>query len=364
MSSIRIRKAVCWSHLDPFAGRVMSHRIYEKLHRRVALSRARGEPAVMLTLHYDRTPYGGSDDDDGPERLWDTASEGQHLNRAMQRLSKALGKSLRGKWIAKAEFQNGGWLHFHVILLGVGFVPFEVLKESWGHGGVYVSPGRGKRLRYMTKYATKEGGAGYPDWLYDREPKSVKIYRTSPGFWKELDDYEASKDPQEYSLSSELPVFTPEVRKRCVYRAKADAALDEAYGCYESIRQRIERAGRTVKVSIDGHTSEVEVDEYALRRGLRRVCGGNEYRELGWYRYEGNKYDFDLAVGIAKQSQKEAVPLARPTGRSQRHRPFTCLTSQKLTAETPRSILDYLWSNWESTTLFDESSHVTVKGVA
>lgn len=131
---------------------------------------------LFLTLTYKRDEY------DGPEKLWRAAKEKRHFSRFIDRLERRLGRNLRGKWFAKIEFQEGGWLHWHVVLESKERIENSVLREVWGHGFVNVRKMTKIGARYVCKYVSK--GSTIPDFLLDERARSIKITRTSPGFWR------------------------------------------------------------------------------------------------------------------------------------------------------------------------------------
>lgn len=333
--AVYVRQMCCWSHLDPVAGPIMAHRIGQRLHRRLALSRKNGEPWVMLTLHYDRTPY-----EDG-EELWDEASRLQHLNKAMQRIGKAIGKNLTGRWIAKAEFQGSEWLHFHVIITGVSYMKFDLVKDAWGHGGCYVSRGVGRHAYYLAKYCTKESGDSYPDWLYHRSAKAVKLYRTSPGFWKALEDYEVGEQIEADGQDPLAEVDrSPEVRRHREYVSTKFAAMEERYGATRTIAQCIDEARKVVRCRDDqGRAIEVEADAYAVGLALRENGSAYKGKHFGWDVYEGTIHDVKDAVTLADLMTREmagdqAAVDAAPEGGRGRGARFTCYPSKNSTGKT------------------------------
>ncbi len=349
MSEVFIRKAHCWSHLDPLAGPKMARCIGQRLHRRLALARMNGDAWVMLTLTYDREPY-EPDDPDAPEHLYDEAARLQHVNKFMKRLGDALGTKFTGKWIAKVEFQKGGWLHYHLILIGPSFIPHNTLLETWGHGACYVSAGTGRHAYYVSKaarYATK-AEEGYPEWLYERTPKAVKLYRTSPGFWTPLIEYEQAKDAERRATldDDDEATDTPTWRKRRQTIAERDADIDAAYGAETTIRQRIEDAQKCVRVRVPGEGEFiVECDEFLLRKTLDALCGEQERDWYGWRVYKGNALDVRHAARMANAQLKrwaadriaEQPAAASPDDASS----FTC-NRHKNSTDQP-SILDLAW---------------------
>lgn len=154
--------------------------------------RCKGNQGIVLTLTYDRSPYANALD------LYRRQSEERHVRLFIRRLERHLSCKLTGKWFCKMEFQRGGWVHFHMIILGVSRVPHADLTELWSHGFLSVKRLTPKAVRYCTKYVAK--GGGIPAFLYAEPAKSIKIVRVSPGFWatKPVDepDPEVVDDPE------------------------------------------------------------------------------------------------------------------------------------------------------------------------
>jgi hypothetical protein len=139
--------------------------------------RCNGERGVFLSLTYNRNAY------DTPRDLYRAASTEQHVAMFIRRLSRALGHKLTARWICKMEFQAGGWVHWHLIILGFTRIPHEIIASCWQHGYAWVSKLNPERIRYLAKYVAK--GGSLPAFLYGEPPRSVKVVRTSPGFWSE-----------------------------------------------------------------------------------------------------------------------------------------------------------------------------------
>ncbi|MEM6538823.1 MAG: hypothetical protein AAF668_13970 [Pseudomonadota bacterium] len=188
---ITVRPKTVRSHLCPIEGPRLAAYEGRRLERWLAACRYRGEDVMFLTLTYDPAPYGGVNHPDCIESIWEAAKRNKHLSRCMTRLGEALGRSLKGMWRAKAEFQpRSGLLHFHVLLRGFPFIDFRILRDAWGHGVVKPLRAQRKHARYIAKYAAKSGKMSFPDFLLDQSARSVKLWHTSPGFWDILHDVE------------------------------------------------------------------------------------------------------------------------------------------------------------------------------
>jgi hypothetical protein len=168
--AIRERSSGSW--LDPSASGLLGWKLGRRL-----LWRCRGHRGVFVTLTYRREGYSS------PLELYRRQAERQDVPLFIRRLSRALGVSFKGKWLCKLEFQQGGWVHWHIVLLGVRRIEFAVLKRCWTHGFPWISKITPRTCMYLTKYVAK--GGQLPAWIYLEKPKSVKIVRVSPGFWPE-----------------------------------------------------------------------------------------------------------------------------------------------------------------------------------
>lgn len=157
----------------------------------------RGRGGLVLTLTYMREPYSG------PLDLYRRQSDERHLRRFMEKLGRVIHSSLEpherthtadgsyssplsGRWFAKMEFQEGGWVHWHVLLKWDRRIDWEAIRDAWGHGRIFVQKATPQRLRYVAKYLAKPEDV--PAFLLGERPRSVKIIRVSPGFWE--------KDPE------------------------------------------------------------------------------------------------------------------------------------------------------------------------
>lgn len=168
-----LREQAIDSWLDPVASVRLSKRLGDAL-----AERFRGKRGVFLSLTYDRSKF------TGPMDCYRKMSEQRHVRKFIKRLACFLGVDLAGKYICKLEFQMGdgvGYPHFHLMIEGIGFVPQAKLAELWGHGFVWISAATRKRCKYFAKYIAKADDV--PAWILQEPPRSVKIVRTSPGFW-------------------------------------------------------------------------------------------------------------------------------------------------------------------------------------
>ena len=167
-----LRQGHCRSWLDPRYASAAGAKLAERLQDRLKTEKG----GLFLTLTYDRAPWPDA------RELYRKASEERHVRRFLADLGSYLRTNFSGRWICKMEFQQGGFVHWHIILLGVKRIPHEVLTEFWGRGHVWVEMLKKKKhSRYLAKYIAKDGG--YPLWLLGERRGGVHVVRASPGFW-------------------------------------------------------------------------------------------------------------------------------------------------------------------------------------
>lgn len=171
MIAVRVKTSGSW--LDPNCSGLVGWKFGRRLWKR-----CKGETGLALTLTYRHDDYANS------QELWHRQQERQDVPLFIRRLARALRTSLKGRWVCKLEFQSGGWVHWHIILLGIDRIEHALLSEAWGFGYVWVKRMTKRRVMYLTKYIAKNSQV--PAWLYGERPRSVKVVRVSPGFWGEL----------------------------------------------------------------------------------------------------------------------------------------------------------------------------------
>lgn len=168
---IELRTNPSQSWLDAETGRILGWALGQRL-----TVRCRGHAGLFVTLTYRRSDHRDAQD------CYRRQSDEQHVPLFIRKVSRYLHRDLRGKWICKVEFQRGGWMHFHLIILDVDRIPHEALAQMWGHGFVWVNKLSPHRIKYACKYVSKAGSL--PAWLLMERPRSVKIVRVSHGFWE------------------------------------------------------------------------------------------------------------------------------------------------------------------------------------
>lgn len=182
---IGVREKTSDSWLDPRCSAIVGWKYGKRLWQR-----CEGHEGLFLTLTYRRDDY------EGPQDLWRKASDEQHVALFLRKIARHLGQSLKGKWFCKLEFQRGGWVHWHIIILDVPRVAHEILKHAWGKGHVWVRRLKKRQVFYCCKYVTKD--ASLPAWLLLERPRSVKVVRVSPGFWGDTQNRKGSEPDPDY----------------------------------------------------------------------------------------------------------------------------------------------------------------------
>lgn len=175
-----------------------ARRLSAKLGRRL-WERCQGRRGLFVTLTYRRDEYAS------PLDLYRKQSEHRHVREFLRRVARHLGRDLSGKWFCKLEFQRGGWVHWHLIILDVEKIPHAAAMELWGHGHVWLRRLNKKNVKYCTKYTCKADQL--PAWLMAERPRSIKIVRVSPRFWGEVEHSEQGGEDDE-AVDESLGVST------------------------------------------------------------------------------------------------------------------------------------------------------------
>lgn len=254
MILLKVKGSKSW--LDPHCNRALSANLSRRL-----WERCQGRRGVFVTLTYRRDEY-----DDALD-LYRIQSEQQHVPLFLRKVSRFLKQSLKGNWFCKMEFQKGGWVHWHIIILGVDKIPHAELTSMWGRGFVWIHRLNERRIRYCCKYVSK--GAPVPAWLYGERPKSVKVVRVSPGFWGD--------SPERPPKAEDDPL--DEVRVR--------------YPFWRTIGQRIEQCRQTVVVRCaeTGKVATCLADFGTLLVRLMERSHGVVGNDNGWVVVDGSMTD-------------------------------------------------------------------------
>lgn len=240
---LRIRQKQSRSWFNPQYAKKLSYELANRL-----VDRCRGEKGLFITLTYR------PDDWATPQELFEAASRDRHVRAFIRRLSNITGEDLTGRWLCKMEFQQNGNVHWHLVVLGLKYVPHDALSHCWGHGYVWVNRLRAQRLRYLAKYISKAGDL--PAFILAEPQRSVKVIRTSPGFWCDESSPAAKPIPPE---GLKLPI-------------------------YISIGEAIERASQRTQVHDEDTGSFAEIPEPVYNVLMHLLNDGASIAgcDLGW----------------------------------------------------------------------------------
>ena len=292
---IEIKQRGTGSWLDPKSSKALA----AKLSTRLA-ERCKGEKGVVITLTYNRDEYESS------RALYHKAREEQHVPLFLRKIGRRLDESLTGRWFCKMEFQRGGWIHWHIILLGVSRIEHSMLAEVWGRGHVWIDRLKPKALTYLSKYVAKPGGV--PPWIYAERSRSVKIIRTSPGFWfKEVGDDRVH------------PFLVPEdeLEDRYPYGHLHPEEIDPpepervTASVYEPVGTKIERRrNRFVARDHLGRYAQGDVDLGALLVVLMEMGCGTIGSHKGWLVVDADRATLARAEAVAARRCEAAAASA------------------------------------------------------
>ena len=270
---VGVRQKLSGSWLDPECSGLLGWKLEKRL-----FARCKGEKGVFITLTYRRDEYADA------RELYYRQSERKDVALFMRRLGRRLGMSLRGKWLCKMEFQRGGWVHFHIVLLGVERIEHAVLTEAWTHGFTYVKRLTPAKIRYTAKYVCKGGCHNLPAWIYGMKPRSVKIVRVSRDFWPEEDRRKSTRtDDNDGWGKQSIPGYVPigvKLRRRGVV-IKRDVGRFSIQCDPAEFIVRLGRIGRFFHASrgwLWYFVKEGTLDAVAAACDLRSVTSGADRR--------------------------------------------------------------------------------------
>lgn len=174
--AVVIRKVRFLSWADPEGARVLGARVVKRLEERLAGS---FRESLFLTLTYAPVPGESS------EALFERARREQHVALFVRALRERMGCG-ELEYFCKREFQANGTLHYHMIVVGLSYVPHDLVSEVWagasGTGGfVWVERLTRARLKYVAKYVCKSGQV--PPWVWELPSRGFKVTSCSRGFW-------------------------------------------------------------------------------------------------------------------------------------------------------------------------------------
>lgn len=152
---------------------------------------ARGFPSLFgwlfVTLTVDPELFSG------PVEAFERGRD--RIRRAVARLRER--HHIR-RYFVKFELTEAGWPHWHLGLDCREHIENEDLYQAWGFGWTKIKRVKKPRdFRYLFKYVTKDSaGEGVPDWVLDY-PKTIRVFQTSSGFFREGEKNVPSDDVRE-----------------------------------------------------------------------------------------------------------------------------------------------------------------------
>ena len=272
MIAVKTKGADSW--LDPESAGILGWKLRKRLE-----GRCKGHEGRFITLTYDPKQWTSA------QECFDRARADKHVSRFMRKLARHLGaKTLKGKFICKLEFQKSGFVHWHILLLDVGFIKpvlFRQIYDLWGKGSVNVKPLTEENLNYLTKYVAKDGSL--PGWVYGYPARSIKVVRPSQGFWK---DEQAAKACERTA------------RRKAEEGGKSEG---EEEGFYQPIGEKVRVEKVLFKVA-DKYFS-VEAPRCNVLRIMRNCCGRPRV-DGGWLIYDASLCQMEAALaklGVAAE---------------------------------------------------------------
>lgn len=149
------------------------------------LIESRGVPNLknwrFLTLTLDQSLF------EGPLSAYFTVTD--NFSRRIKSVCEAMGKR-DARWCCKMEFQENGWVHFHLAVDIRSKLSFQCINKdipkAWSFGRTDVQRIESGRLSYFFKYVFKcpltKLEATVPDWFdsYEKDGKTLMLAR----FWR------------------------------------------------------------------------------------------------------------------------------------------------------------------------------------
>ncbi|MCC6951431.1 MAG: hypothetical protein IT433_08285 [Phycisphaerales bacterium] len=205
----------------------------------------------------------------------------------LRKVARFLKTDLSGRWFCKMEFQRGGWVHWHLIVLDVEHIPHAAVTRCWGHGHVWLRRLTQRAVKYTTKYVTKEDG--FPMWLLSERPRSVKFIRVSPGFWGDLGENESEQPHDDDGSVESGDTPSPDDTTHVV---------DLSAACYVPIGERVSQHEHRILAKDDrGRFCQVDAEMGALLAELLMMSRGVVGRRQGWLVVDATLDDLRHAAG-------------------------------------------------------------------
>ncbi len=279
MFSMKLKDRESW--LDPESAGILGWKLGKRL-----WARCKGHEGRFITLTYDRKNYLDAQD------CFDKSRAQKHVSRFMRKLGAAINCDLRGKWICKLEFQEGGWVHWHILLLDVGYIPQKIVLDIWGKGFIHLKQLNEANAMYLTKYVAKDGSI--PGFVYDYPSRSIKVVRASLGFWND----EQAKRAREKAAKSRRST-----RAQLMKGAKREEQFYVPVG--EKLRQEavLFRTGR--------RTFSLKCSRLKVLQALRKYCGQPKV-EGTWRHYADGDQVLDRVVVECDPARTSSVRKQSP----------------------------------------------------
>lgn len=229
-------------------GRQLSERLKERI---------KGRGGLFLTLTV-------KDDGGGIEEAYDEVQRNKGVSRFFKELSDRTGVNFAGRWICKLEFTKKGMLHFHILIMDVRYIAHAVIEECWGRGFVWVNQFYPDRSDGVSAYFSKStcsyvGKALHiPHWVRQRPVGSIKVVRTSPGFWPKKRVFSKKGDcqvAQESCPKTGLPIYVPIGHQ--IVQSNSRCTLEDTTSNRKASFEDLSVGAVAVYLKRDGHSFEV-----------------------------------------------------------------------------------------------------------
>lgn len=124
-------------------------------------------------------------------------------------------KTLR--WISKLEFQQNGFVHWHMLIDYRKPIDVSMLAEIWGYGLVHIARNKERDMPYTFKYISKSVD-GLPKWFL--ELSRPRVFQSSGIFPKEQKKVQKSEQNKDKKPSTTLGDRLISYSKSISYRTR------------------------------------------------------------------------------------------------------------------------------------------------
>jgi hypothetical protein len=290
------------SWFDPRGSRALAAALGDRL-----WSRCKGRRGLFVTLTYNRAHWAS------PQALYRATSDDQHVALFLRKVARLLKQDLGGRWFCKLEFQKGGWVHWHLIVLDVDPIPHAAVTRLWGHGHVWLRRVTRRAIRYTCKYVTKQDG--FPMWLLSERPRSVKFIRVSPGFWGECAP-RGEREESHRDGGGEDEVDAPSADDSSPHVADLSGA------CYVPIGERIAQLEHRIIAKDDhGRFLQVDAELGALLAELLSMSCKVIGRRDGWLVVDAQMWELRQAARLVSPFPSPPPPPPPPAALHSKGKP-------------------------------------------